>query len=320
MLVVVSSKLSKTKQEKEKEKIKYKMTTLIDERKDSAVTPPTGSEAGYNKETGQPDLDSISMTTVGTTGAGNDVVGTTTSSEASPVRRRMSDVNVIFDFDSTVINNESLEMMLSDVLGEGEEAQNKMALIEEWTRKGMNGECSFGEGLNARLKIAAPTMADVTHFHAKYCPSAITVGMKELIDELHALDANVFILSGGFVDVILPFAEYLNVPAKNVFAVEINWNKETGAFESLNEDNGFVTSKLEGAKKVAYRFQGKHTVAVGDGFTDYMLYKEGLAQSFVAYTEHAAREKVMSVAPACAASSEDLKNYLMTTAGVYKNE
>jgi len=219
--------------------------------------------------------------------------------------------NVIFDFDSTVITGESLEMMLADLLNADPKGKEKMTQIEEWTKKGMNGECSFKEGLTARLNIAAPRFADVQIFHERYCPSALSAGMKELVDDLQASGCTVYILSGGFTDVILPFGAYLNVPKERVFAVEIDWDPVTGAFVALNEANGFVESKLEGASRIKGKFEGTETLIVGDGYTDFKLYEQGITTDFVAYVEHAEREKVVNAAKAngrgCARSTAELR-------------
>ena len=90
-------------------------------------------------------------------------------------------------------------------------------------------------------------------------------------------------------------------------AVEINWNSETGDFISLDETNGFVASKIEGAMRTKHLFSGS-TLGIGDGYTDFMLYSEGIATDFIAYIEHAARDKVIKVAPRCANSVDDLRN------------
>ncbi|CAD7971682.1 unnamed protein product [Amoebophrya sp. A120] len=219
--------------------------------------------------------------------------------------------NVVFDFDSTVIKSESLEVMLEVVLADDPLKEKKMKEIAAWTEKGMNGECSFKEGLEARLKIASPTLADLEKFCQKYCPSDFSAGMEDLVAELHKSGHEVFILSGGFRDLILPFARHLHVPDENVFAVEINWDSE-GRFDSLNETNGFAVSKLDGAAKIQHRFADGRTVAIGDGFTDYKLYESGICADFIAYTEHAARDKVIAVAPRCAPDAVTLWKYLLT--------
>ncbi len=54
------------------------------------------------------------------------------------------------------------------------------------------------------------------------------------------------------------------------------------------------------------------TVAIGDGFTDYKLYESGICADFIAYTEHAARDKVIAVAPRCAPDAVTLWKYLLT--------
>lgn len=79
----------------------------------------------------------------------------------------------------------------------------------------------------------------------------------------------------------------------------------------LNEANGFVESKLEGATRIKSKFDGTETLIVGDGYTDFKLYEQGIATDFVAYVEHAARDKVVEAAKAngraCAASTAELR-------------
>jgi len=214
----------------------------------------------------------------------------------------------IFDFDSTMIKSESLEIMLEEMLAKDPKKNEKMAEIADWTNKGMNGECSFKEGLEARLRIAKPTKQDLETFCEKYCPADFSNGMVELLKDLVHQGKKVFILSGGFTDLIVPFAKYVGIPASRVHAVNINWDKD-GAFDSLNEDNGFVASKLEGALKVKDQFTG-NVLGVGDGYTDYMLYSEGLATEFIAYIEHATRERVVKVAPRCAKNVDELRSMI----------
>ncbi len=210
--------------------------------------------------------------------------------------------NVIFDFDSTLIRFESLELIMKNLLN-GDE--NKIKAIEGLTEAGMNGEISFRESLDRRLQIAKPTKAALNWFAAQYCPSAFTFGIEALIIDLQRMGVEVFIISGGFKELILPFSQTLHINQNYVFAVELNWD-EQGVFKSLNNDNGFCDSKLVGAQKIKHKLKGK-TVVIGDGFTDFELYRARIADDFIVYTEHVKRRKVINLAPYYANSTEELR-------------
>ena len=203
--------------------------------------------------------------------------------------------NVIFDFDSTLIQFESLEYVMKSLLGDN---SHQLQRIESITNAGMNGEISFRESLDQRLQVAKPTKKSLQLFVEQYCPMALTEGISELVARLHSQNTKVFIISGGFRALILPFAKALNIVPEQVYAVELNWDRN-GQFKSLNNDNGFCDSKVLGGQKIKCELQG-NTVIVGDGFTDYALYQAGIADEFIAYTEHVVRQKVIEIAPFCA--------------------
>lgn len=209
---------------------------------------------------------------------------------------------VIFDFDSTLIRFESLEVILAKVIEADKAKQQKFVKLTEMA---MNGDLSFQQALQKRLEIALPSKQGIADFVDAYCPKALTSGIKALVDILQMSKVKVFIISGGLKEAILPFARYLNIPDSCVHAVEINWTKDD-RFQSLNEQNGFAVSKLAGTRKVQSLFVGK-TVIVGDGYTDFEVYKEGFADDFIAYTEHIKRDKVVELALLKATSVNDLK-------------
>jgi len=219
----------------------------------------------------------------------------------------------VFDFDSTLIKYESLEVMLQEVMANDPKCQEKLAQIEDLTKQGMNGEISFREGLEARLRIAEPTTKDIDNFVKKHCPAGFSPGAPELVRDLKAAGKEVLIISGGFKDLIVPFAKYLDISSNKVFAVEIEWDKDTGAVKKLDpNNNGFLESKVEGSRRVQQNVDGLQTAngpiaAIGDGYTDYQLYAQGIADTFVAFTQFAKREKVTSVAPQCVGSMEELR-------------
>jgi phosphoserine phosphatase len=213
--------------------------------------------------------------------------------------------NIIFDFDSTLIKKESLELILEPLLKNSPE---KLQEIEKITNLGMQGELNFRESLEKRLAIASPTKASIDVFTKVYSPSLLTRGIEDFVKELHAKGYKVWIFSGGLTESISPFAKVLKIPVKNIYAVEVNWNDD-GSFKSLNNTNGACDSKLLAFEKAKELLQGE-VIAIGDGFTDYQLFEAGFANKFIAYTEHAERKAVVEKAE-CVAMDVGVLRYLL---------
>jgi HAD superfamily phosphoserine phosphatase-like hydrolase len=211
--------------------------------------------------------------------------------------------SVIFDFDSTLVSCESLDLMMEKKLSTSERIE-----YQAITEKGMNGECSFNESLQQRLSFCAPTKDDVLHF-SKLIFSWITPEFDLLIKSLQAKSIQIWILSGGLRDIILPFAEKLAIPSERVCAVELSWNDD-GTFSAIDNSNGFATSKVEGIKKLQTSWDGE-SCAVGDGITDYAIYKEGFVDDFVAFTMHKRREVLLQKINKEARSVQELREYLL---------
>ena len=213
--------------------------------------------------------------------------------------------NIIFDFDSTLIKGESLELILEPLL---EDSPEKLKEIENITNLGMQGDLSFRESLEQRLAIASPTKASIEAFTKEHCPSLLTRGIEDFMNELQHKGYKIWIFSGGLTESIAPFAKALKISRKNIYAVEVNWN-EDGSFNSLDNTNGACDSKLVAFEKAKELLQGE-VIAVGDGYTDYQLFEAGLADKFIAYTEHVERANVVEKAE-CIAMDVGVLRYIL---------
>ncbi|MBK2093867.1 HAD-IB family phosphatase [Francisella philomiragia] len=210
--------------------------------------------------------------------------------------------NVIFDFDSTLIKKESLELILEPLL---KQSPSKLKEIEYITNLGMQGDICFRESLERRLAIASPTKQSIKDFADKYCPDLLTSGIKKIIETLRNKGYQIWIFSGGLTESIEPFADYLHIPRDNIFAVDIVWNDD-GSFKTLDNSNGACDSKLSAFDKVKDLINGD-IIAVGDGYTDYQLYESGYVNKFIAYFEHVEREKVSQLSKYIARNVDDLE-------------
>ena len=207
---------------------------------------------------------------------------------------------IIFDFDSTLITTESLEDILKPKLANTPGLEDR---IREITNLGMEGRINFRESLERRLKLAAPTLAEVQGFGPQGI-AGLTPGMKELVDRLHADGVEVRIVSGGLTEAIVPVGAHLGITADRVHAVSLSWD-DAGQFLGVDPEDSFSISKLEGVRPLISAWSGPK-IAVGDGMTDYHLYRDKLVDHFIAYTGNVCRQAVVDTGVPCATSVDEL--------------
>lgn len=119
---------------------------------------------------------------------------------------------VCFDVDSTVILDEGIDE-LADFCGAGK-------AVAEWTAKAMTGTVPFEEALAARLSLIKPSLSQVEECLEKR-PPRISPGMADLVKKLKSNNIDVFLVSGGFRQMIKPVAFELGIPPENITANQL---------------------------------------------------------------------------------------------------
>jgi phosphoserine phosphatase len=212
--------------------------------------------------------------------------------------------SVIFDFDSTLVPCETLEELCKQALRDDPAGRRE---LERITDAGMDGSMSFETSLRRRLAIARPGREAVLELGHSLGTRA-TAGAAALVTDLQAAGHEVWIVSGGFRDLLLAAGGALGIPAARIHGVGCRWAPD-GSLEDLEADDGFVISKVEGLSRLAPVWPAP-AVGVGDGATDLALREAGFVQHFVAYTEHARRPVVTAGADFEAATMGDLRAIL----------
>lgn len=212
---------------------------------------------------------------------------------------------VIFDFDSTLVDCETLDLMLVENVS----TSDARAQIRRLTDEGMEGRSSFSASLAGRLRIAAPSYAQVAAF-GRRAVERTTPGMADLINRMRRSGVRVRIVSGGLFEVIEPVARALGISADHVHAVRLLWTAD-GAFAGVDPHDPFSVSKSQGIREIARQWS-RPIVAVGDGMTDLQLQRDGIADAFVAYTEHVRREAIARAGVPEARSAAELESLLHT--------
>ena len=197
---------------------------------------------------------------------------------------------VIFDFDSTLLQGELLEVIASLALAHRHDREEVLSQLREITNLGMEGRISFGESLSRRLKLLNFSEAVLQE------ATAVATGLLNpqylgLIPQLR--DKRVYVVSGGYKNVLDTMAEALSVDRSHIFAIELFF--KDGQFSHYDSDSLLVCPM--GKAMVANSIPSKgRTLMVGDGMTDYEVKQFGGAHYFAAYTGVAQRDAVCAKA------------------------
>ncbi len=201
----------------------------------------------------------------------------------------MNNTYIIIDFDSTLVQGEALELLASFVLDKRDDKEKILLEILKITKQGMEGKITFDKSLEKRLALFRPQIKHIKKL-VNHLKKTIT---KSVINNRAFFLNNaerIYVVSGGFKEFILPVTRELGISDDHVFA-------NTFLYRG-NDIVGFDTKNPLAHKggKVAVvknmNLKGK-IIAIGDGYTDYELKREGVADTFIAYTEHIARDLVV---------------------------
>ena len=176
------------------------------------------------------------------------------------------------DMDSTLIDEEVIDE-LGSLAGCGED-------IARITERAMRGELDFREALHARVALLRGlpesvfgTLRERLHF---------TRGALELIDELHAHDWKVGVVSGGFHEVVDRLAAEAHIDYWLANRLAIEDGRLTGRLRGDLVTNMVKLHTLE-AWAADSGLPMSRTVAVGDGANDIpMIQAAGLGIAFCA--------------------------------------
>ncbi len=187
---------------------------------------------------------------------------------------------VFFDVDSTLVTIEGI-----DVLANGNPE------IVRLTEAAMNGEIALDEVYGRRLEIIRPSRADVEALGKRYTETLVD-GAAETIAELQAAGAHVHLVTAGIAQAIAPLAERLNIPARLVHAVPLEFHDD-GSYKDF--DRRSLLTRTGGKELVVHailaRAKGK-SVFVGDGVSD--LETKPAVTRFIGFGGVALREKVQA--------------------------
>lgn len=168
----------------------------------------------------------------------------------------------VFDFDSTLMDGETLEFLAKEF-----NLQDKVAAI---TKEAMEGKIDFFESLIKRVALLKGLEQAKVEKICRELP--FMNGAKETITELKKAGYKTVCFSGGFKSATIPAREYLGLDADFSNILHFKDGKMTGL---VGGEMMFSTSKGE-MLVTLQRLLGvteENTVAVGDGANDLSMFK-----------------------------------------------
>ncbi len=216
----------------------------------------------------------------------------------------MSDTpTYVFDFDSTLVDFETLEALAERVLADAPDAAERRAEIARLTGQAMAGDVAFDEALRRRLALLPLKRADLEALAATAVGRlTASVARNRAFFRQHA--DRIAIVSGGFREVIAPVAAQLGVKPERLLCNDLTYDDE-GRVTGVDPSNPLSRQggKVEALKALA--LPGP-VVMVGDGWTDAEVKQAGVADRFYAFTEITRRERVVAAADAEVRSLDEL--------------
>ncbi|WP_019668757.1 phosphoglycerate dehydrogenase [Eudoraea adriatica] len=194
----------------------------------------------------------------------------------------------VFDFDSTLTRVEALDVLAEMTLQGKSNRDAVIHEIQEITNLGIDGDISFTESLERRIKLLKANKDDLAPLvdELRQKISKSIAANKEFFEKY---SEDIYVISCGFKEFIDPIVKEYNIPSDRVFANTFKFDEE-GNIIGFDEKNVLAThnGKIECLKQLD--LEGEVQV-IGDGYSDYVMREAGIAHKFFAYTENVHREK-----------------------------
>ncbi|KGN29306.1 phosphoserine phosphatase [Knoellia flava TL1] len=177
---------------------------------------------------------------------------------------------VVMDVDSTLIQDEVIELLARHAGREQE--------VAAVTERAMAGELDFAESLHAR--VATLEGLDASVLAAVRDSVRLTPGARTLVRTLKRLGFTVALVSGGFIEIVQPIADELDIDHARANRLEIVDGRLTGrVLGDVVDRQGKASALREFAALAGLPLA--RTVAIGDGANDLdMLGTAGLGIAF----------------------------------------
>lgn len=196
----------------------------------------------------------------------------------------------VIDFDSTFTRVEALDVLCEISLRDHKDKDQSLNQIKAITDLGMEGKLSLRESLEQRLEILKAKKDHLPELIERL-GKQVSLSFQRNKEFVKKYADQIYIVSNGFKDFIIPIVEAYGIKAEHVYANEFVYDDKGNIVgfdpNNLLSSNGGKPKQIESLKLNGEIF------VLGDGYTDYEIKKAGIAHKFYAFTENIRRENVL---------------------------
>ena len=209
----------------------------------------------------------------------------------------------IFDFDSTFIKVEALDVLCEIIYENNSTGQQVLTEIQRLTDLGMEGKLSLKESLSKRIELL---QANRDHL------GRVIESLKAMVSEsvmrnrnFFKVNAeNIYIISNGFREIIVPIVQEFGIKADHVLANTFRFDHD-GKIIGFDEKDELCENQGKVKKIKSIQLDGD-VIMIGDGYTDYETLEGGVVSKFYAFTENVSRSIVIENASKTAPSLDEI--------------
>ena len=194
----------------------------------------------------------------------------------------------VFDFDSTLTRVEALDVLAEITLEGRADKDDIIREIQKITNLGIDGDISFTESLEKRIKLLDAHKDDLEEL-VQILRQKISKSIESNKEFFHNYSDDIYVISCGFKEFIDPIVAEYDIPADRVYANTFRFD-EDGKIIGFDEENDLASHNGKIACLRNLDLPGEVQV-IGDGYSDYVMREAGIADKFFAYTENVHREK-----------------------------
>ena len=168
----------------------------------------------------------------------------------------------VFDFDSTLMDGETLEFLAKEIEIESQ--------VKEITNRAMRGELDFFESLTKRVGLLKGLDIKTVNNVCENLP--LMNGAEETVKALKTMGYKVVCFSGGFKNATVPFAKKIGLDAEfsNILHAKDGFlTGLVGGEMMFSDSKGQMLKRLQAILNVT----PENTIAVGDGANDLSMFK-----------------------------------------------